>query len=93
MADFSLLTLLPILKLQDSQGLLFELLAVASLRLCAAVQDTEVVGQCKGFSRVVVLDGTWPKARGLLQHPKLQGLRKVQLPPNVRTTFWYELSI
>jgi hypothetical protein len=54
---------------------------------CCA-QGTEVVGECAPFERVVVLDGNWRKARAMLSHPKLRGLRKVQLPLDVRTFFW-----
>jgi hypothetical protein len=32
--------------------------------------------------------GSWRKARGLLAHPKLAKLRRVQLPLNFRSTFW-----
>lgn len=43
---------------------------------------TEVVGQpgCAPFRRVVLLESSWKKAHGLLRHPKLAGLRCVQLP-------------
>lgn len=52
------------------------------------LQDTDVVGSCAPFERVVVLDGSWRKAHAMLQHPSLRGLRRVQLPTNVRTVFW-----
>lgn len=40
------------------------------------------------YTRIVVLDGNWVKARGLLRHPKLAMLPRVQLPHDVRTSFW-----
>lgn len=52
------------------------------------VQSTDVVGQCPPFERVVVLDGSWRKARAMLRHPKLRGLRRVKLPLDVRSSFW-----
>lgn len=47
-----------------------------------------MVGQCPPFERVVVLDGSWRKARAMLQHSALARLRRVQLPLDVRTVFW-----
>ena len=52
------------------------------------MQSTPVVGHCQPFKRIVVLDGNWRKARHMLSHPKLQGLRRVQLPTHLRTSFW-----
>eukprot|EP00884_Botryococcus_braunii_P012690 jgi/Botrbrau1/21421/Bobra.0216s0036.1 len=51
-------------------------------------KETDVVGQCRPFQRVVLLEGSWRKARTLLSHPKLQPLRRVQLPLSLRSTFW-----
>ncbi|KAI3426391.1 hypothetical protein D9Q98_008762 [Chlorella vulgaris] len=47
---------------------------------------TPVIGHCPPFERVVVLESNWRKARGLLQHPKLAGLPRVQLPPGSGTS-------
>ena len=52
------------------------------------MQSTPVVGDCQFFKRVIVLDGNWRKARNMLSHAKLQGLRRVQLPTDLRTSFW-----
>lgn len=55
------------------------------------MQDTPAIGapDCPSFSRAIVLEGSWQKAKGLLmRHPKLQGLKRVQLPGDVRTVYW-----
>jgi DTW domain-containing protein YfiP len=52
------------------------------------VQETDVIGECDTFERMVVLEGSWAKARRLLAHPALQPLRCVQLPRTSRSTFW-----
>lgn len=51
-------------------------------------QDTDVIGECGSFERMVVLEGSWAKARRLLAHPALRPLRCVQLPRTTRSTFW-----
>eukprot|EP00873_Tetraselmis_striata_P004352 jgi/Tetstr1/424616/TSEL_015138.t1 len=58
--------------------------------LFPARQDTPVVGaaDCPQFERIIVLDGNWKKAASLLMHNALAGLPCVQLPENVRTTYW-----
>jgi hypothetical protein len=40
------------------------------------------------YKAVVVLEGNWAKARGLLRHPCIAPLPRIQLPTNVRTLFW-----
>lgn len=42
----------------------------------------------EAVTKVVVLEGTWRKARHLLNHPKLRGLPRMQLPLTSRTIFW-----
>lgn len=45
--------------------------------------DTPAVGSasCPAFQTLVVLESSWRKARSMLQHPRLAGLPRVQLPP------------
>ncbi|KAL4448244.1 hypothetical protein ABPG75_005463 [Micractinium tetrahymenae] len=49
--------------------------------------QTDVVGQCAPFERVVVLESNWKKAPGMLRHPALARLRRVQLPPGLRSEY------
>jgi hypothetical protein len=60
----------------------------AAAAAVAASPGAACVHATPSFKRVVVLEGSWQKARGLLRHPSLRGLRCVQLPPDVRTAFW-----
>ncbi|KAJ1820732.1 hypothetical protein GGH91_003200 [Coemansia sp. RSA 2671] len=40
------------------------------------------------FDKVIVIDGTWRQAKGMLRHsPKLRNMRKVTVSPR-RTKFW-----
>ncbi|PSC70879.1 DTW domain containing [Micractinium conductrix] len=50
--------------------------------------DTPAVGDpaCPPFQQLVVLESNWRKARGLLRHPRLAGLPRVQLPREVCST-------
>ncbi|KAF6263866.1 hypothetical protein COO60DRAFT_1634801 [Scenedesmus sp. NREL 46B-D3] len=40
------------------------------------------------YKSIVILEGSWAKARTLLKHPKLAALPRLQLPPTVRSLFW-----
>ena len=62
--------------------------SVTSYKAECALQETDVIGEFESFEQMVVLEGSWAKARQLLAHPSLRPLRCVQLPRSTRSTFW-----